>query len=1046
MLSPRALVAVAAAAVVLAPPAHAATFPAAATFLVSRPTGDVLPSGATNGSYIDGPGAVSADGRYVVFESGSDGLLAAGRHSGYDQAFRWDRTTGAVQLISHTVGAGSTAPGTESSGGATISADGRYVAYYSQASDTAAGDTNDWADCLVWDATTDTSVIASRPTGTVTQSNGFNTGCEISGDGNHVTWESEATNIDAADTNPERTVYERVLNTNTTVLVSRADGAGGGVPTAAYSGMPSADGDWVAFTTPGNSLDPTVTDVNNASDIYVRQLSTNHTYLVSRKEGGGDPVAGGAPGTASITANGSAIVFSTSTDGLVAGDANGVGDVYERTGLASGAAGTTTLVSSREGTSQAGNGASSVPVISADGSTVAFATAATDLVAADTSGTPDFVARDTGGTGAYHLLSRSPGGTAASSTAYGAGYAALDATGANAVVSGIFPDMSTLDDPAFPSVFAIAVASGPATLVSIPQGQTTPFVGGLDATSFGGGDAISANGRYAAFVSRSSAFALDQPVSMPEGYVRDSAAGTLTLATRATGAAGAPANDAVHGVMLSADGRYLAFDSMATNLDPAATAGKWEVYLRDIRTGTTTLLSRAASGDAANDDSFVSGISADGSHVVFVSYATNLPDDADANGDVFVRDVPGGQTILASRADGAAGVKAANGSGNAVISGNGRFVAFTTNAPNLIGPLPAAEVFVRDLQAQTTVAVSRADGAAGALANQAASSPRLSADGSIAAFISKATNLGTPPINGQLWLRNIPAGTTVVASRATGAFGTPTNSPPLSAAISGDGSRVAWSQFAGDLTGEASASQPQGFTRDLNLGTTTLVTRADGATGAPQTQSNLMTTPTLALSADGHCLAWNTPAAGLAPVDYATHDTLAVYERVIDGTCGGDADVLPPASVPTPIPPVPKPRPDTTRPVLDHFTATPHTFTVGRDKTALSAVVRGGTTLRYRLSEAATVRIAVARELPGRRTGKRCVRPTRRNAKARHCTRLKTIVTLTRAAPAGTSKVRFSGRVGRTVLAAGRYTLTAVATDKAGNTSHRKQTRITIRR
>jgi PKD domain len=125
----------------------------------------------------------------------------------------------------------------------------------------------------------------------------------------------------------------------------------------------------------------------------------------------------------------------------------------------------------------------------------------------------------------------------------------------------------------------------------------------------------------------------------------------------------------------------------------------------------------------------------------------------------------------------------------------------------------------------------------------------------------------------------------------------------------------------------------------------------------------------------------------------------------------------------------------------------PSRFRVGRAATPLAAQHRRrapvGTTFRYRLSEAATVRIAIERALPGRRRRGACRAPGVR-PRGRRCTRYRTLGTLTRSAPAGPSSLAFSGRLGSRALRPGRYRATLVATDAAGNASRPARAAFTV--
>jgi Tol biopolymer transport system component len=130
-------------------------------------------------------------------------------------------------------------------------------------------------------------------------------------------------------------------------------------------------------------------------------------------------------------------------------------------------------------------------------------------------------------------------------------------------------------------------------------------------------------------------------------FVRDLPANQTTLASRATGATsprGAKGNSHSIHASTSANGRFVAFHSEATNLDPDDTDTTHDVFVRDLQANTTTLVSRATGPAGANGnlESFLPSISADGRFVAFDSLATNLhPDDTDTAFDVFVRDVLG---------------------------------------------------------------------------------------------------------------------------------------------------------------------------------------------------------------------------------------------------------------------------------------------------------------------------------------------------------------------------------------------------------------------
>ena len=199
-------------------------------------------------------------------------------------------------------------------------------------------------------------------------------------------------------------------------------------------------------------------------------------------------------------------------------------------------------------------------------------------------------------------------------------------------------------------------------------------------------------------------------------------------------------NDGNGRTTVSADGRFVAFVSDATNLVPGDTNGKQDVFVRDRQTGSTERVSVSTAGVQGDGDSFVPMISADGRFVAFASEADNLgPDDTNGYGGVFVRDRQLGITERISIS--AAGAQGDDGSDWPSISANGRFVAFhsyaTNLAPNDTNGYP--DVFVRDRQLGITERINVST--AGDQGDDRSGYPSISADGRFVAFHSYATNL-----------------------------------------------------------------------------------------------------------------------------------------------------------------------------------------------------------------------------------------------------------------------------------------------------------------
>jgi Tol biopolymer transport system component len=256
---------------------------------------------------------------------------------------------------------------------------------------------------------------------------------------------------------------------------------------------------------------------------------------------------------------------------------------------------------------------------------------------------------------------------------------------------------------------------------------------------------------------------------------------------------------------ISADGRYVTFNSEATSLAGCSgrprgngdgTGALAQLYVRDRRAGATECVSKAADGSSGNDWSDLSAISGDGTIVVFRSRATNLVSPATSSRwHVFVRNRSAGTTQLVTVAsDGVS--EADDDSFRPRLSDNGRFVVFASRATNLVagGTTPnRTHVYRRDLVAGTTSLVSVADD--GGEPDGSSDAPSITTDARLVAFHSRATNLlATADANGtasDVFVRDITAAATELVSISTS--GTQSSSSTSSPAISADGRMVAFS-------------------------------------------------------------------------------------------------------------------------------------------------------------------------------------------------------------------------------------------------------------
>jgi Tol biopolymer transport system component len=265
-----------------------------------------------------------------------------------------------------------------------MSSDGRYVAFYSFASDLVAGDGNGVEDVFVRDLRTNTTTRASVDT-TGGDPNGGSSAPSISGDGRYVAFGSIASDLVAGDGNGVGDVFVRDRQANTTTRVS-VDTTGGD-PDSDSGTAPesiSADGRYVAFGSSASDL--VAGDGNGFIDVFVRDLRANTTTRVSVDTAGGDPDSNSV--RPSMSGDGRYVAFFSFASDLVAGDGNGVEDVFVRDRQAN-----TTTRASVDFLGQEANFGSSTPSISGDGRYLAFFSLASDLVLRDGNGFFDVFVR-----------------------------------------------------------------------------------------------------------------------------------------------------------------------------------------------------------------------------------------------------------------------------------------------------------------------------------------------------------------------------------------------------------------------------------------------------------------------------------------------------------------------------------------------------------------------------------------------------------------------------------------------------------------------------
>ena len=411
-----------------------------------------------------------------------------------------------------------------------------------------------------------------------------------------------------------------------------------------------------------------------------------------------------ASGVPSISADGRYVAFYSWASNLVSGDTNGASDVFVHDRVT----GTTERVSVSSSGEQGDHNASLPPSISADGRFVAFSSDASNLVPGDTNGYGDIFVHDRV-TGTTERVSVSSAGEE------GIGYSerpSFSADGRYVVFNSWASNLLSGDTNGASDVFVHDRVTGTTERVSLSSA-------GEQGNRFSNDPSISADGRYVAFVSYATNLVPGDTNNTEDDFVHDRVTGTTERVSLSS--TGEEANARSFFSSISADGRFVAFSSDASNLAPGDTNGSWDAFVHDRVTGTTERVSVSSTGEQGNSASYLYSISADGRYVVFYSRATNLvPGDTNGYPDTFVYDRGTGATERVSVSS--PGEEANSSSVSASISAEGRYVAFASEASNLVASDTNGheDVFVRDrghAGSPPTVSYTDSESATSALAS-----------------------------------------------------------------------------------------------------------------------------------------------------------------------------------------------------------------------------------------------------------------------------------------------------------------------------------------
>ncbi len=690
-------------------------------FVHDRQTGTTVRiSVATDGTEANGTSfrpAISADGRFVAFGSSATNLVAESDTNGQYDIFVRDLQTGTTIRVSEATDG---ILGDGESYGPSMSADGRFVSFYSYSTNLVAGDTNGVSDIFVHDTLSGSTARASLSSAGA-EGNGYSSNASLSEDGRWVAFDSLASNLVTGDTNGIRDVFAHDMQTGETRRVSVSSSGAQATGRQSYgedsrAASISSDGRFVAFLSYAANLVPD--DTNDWKDVFVYDLLTGACTRVSLDSDGN---AGNAYSGSDlcISGDGHSVVFTSRAGNLVSSDTNGRPDLFVATRE------WMTRVHSVSPTLVSTTGVTPVVVTGWDFNKVTSVTfggvPATGFVVQSPTriavNAPANVAGDAlvEVTGAYgtspevvgaHVnyvappaisgLSVDEGPVTGGTVVVISGTGFVNASGASAVTFGdknatsytvdsdtqitaTAPDHSagtvrvkvtvleapspdtSADDFAFQaaSITSLSATSGPDTggTTVIITGTGFLQMSGEAAVTFGGKSARSYTVDSATQITAVSPSHVAGPVRIAlntGGYPSEDGefdefeyyAVDARMVERASGdETGLEGDlDSTH-VSLSADGRYVAFDSEASNLVPGDTNDCSDVFVYDRQTGAYRRVSVSSTGVQGAAESVWGSISADGSCVAFMSRSTNLASGGSGDDwDVFVHDLDTGAT------------------------------------------------------------------------------------------------------------------------------------------------------------------------------------------------------------------------------------------------------------------------------------------------------------------------------------------------------------------------------------------------------------------
>jgi hypothetical protein len=884
--------------------------------LVSQRGPGAAPAGGSGDSW----GAIiSPDGRFVLFASTANNLVSTNGHglpiAGVPRlnVFLRDRTNLTTTLVSANLNG--TGGGNGDSIPTALSTNGQFACFESSASDLIPDDTNGVADVFVRDLLNKTTQLVSVATnGGV--GNGVSRRSVMTPDGRYVAFVSGADSLVQDDTNIIPDIFVRDLVAGTTTLVSAGAQSTNAVAlSSSESPEITSDGRYVAFYSSATNLAPGAVQ---GGEIYVRDLVAGLTIWASTNARA-ILATNAISYNHAISADGRFVVFEASTQAPLAEASNFRSGYILRFNLLSGStdvvstnayappqpveeinnldmtpdgrfiafigttndtsgttsavylweaqSGSSTLISGDLNGNVPTNSICDSPKINSTGQFVTFLSSATHIVTNVL-------------TGDYHLYLRD---TSANLTTLldvdtnGIGSSVIPATVPRASDNGRFVALESPDA----SLVASDRNRDYDLFVRDVWGSTNELISARDSalgsvspnnSSAWTGRGVAANGLRIAYSSDADNLIANDTNGFRDVFVRDLVSGTNILVSVATN--GSPADNVSYEPALSIDGHFVAFTSSADNLVPGDSNNVEDVFVRDLLSNTTTLVSANLSGTASgNQGSHVPTISADGRYVIFQSAATDIAAGSFTYENLFVRDLKLAVTYALTT----------SGVGSTVATPDGRFVAFA-----LLTGLSSSPNYVWDTQLKTWVYTNASGGTV----------VGISGDGNRIAYVSGAATyiadraahttslvgafgLGySPPgfhfnasgdrlvygrvlnLTNQVYLFDFHTGTNILISHNAALL--PAYGRSDSPDISPDGRFVVYRSFANDIVSlPSNQNGPNLFLYDGLTGTNSLLSASSVHSGYADSRSS-----TPGFSADGRMLVFQSFASDLVGGDF----------------------------------------------------------------------------------------------------------------------------------------------------------------------------------